>query len=113
MIELTNTKQWKDEPVVDYINRWHMLSLNCKDKLSEVSVGHKAYIGDFFTFSKGSSLVPLKNWQFVLMTWSLALPIMVKPILLVTRGKIEKMGVKMTNPLRELPKIRWSSTLPY
>ncbi|VVA41101.1 PREDICTED: retrotransposon, partial [Prunus dulcis] len=22
MMELTNTKQWKDEPVVDYINRW-------------------------------------------------------------------------------------------
>ncbi|PIN26509.1 hypothetical protein CDL12_00732 [Handroanthus impetiginosus] len=37
MIELTNTKQWKDEPVVDYINRWRALSLNCKDKLSETS----------------------------------------------------------------------------
>ncbi|XP_012837904.1 PREDICTED: uncharacterized protein LOC105958447 [Erythranthe guttata] len=37
MIELTNAKQWKDEPVVDYINRWRALSLNCKDKLSEVS----------------------------------------------------------------------------
>ncbi|KAK4397526.1 hypothetical protein Sango_1589200 [Sesamum angolense] len=37
MIELTNTKQWKDEPVVDYINRWHSLSLNCKDRLSEAS----------------------------------------------------------------------------
>ena len=33
MIELTNTKQWKDEPVVDYINRWRTLSLDCKDKL--------------------------------------------------------------------------------
>ncbi|PIN10178.1 hypothetical protein CDL12_17234 [Handroanthus impetiginosus] len=37
MIELTNTKQWKDEPVVDYINRWRALSLNCKDRLSEIS----------------------------------------------------------------------------
>ncbi|XP_012828827.1 PREDICTED: uncharacterized protein LOC105950052 [Erythranthe guttata] len=37
MIELTNAKQWKDEPIVDYINRWRALSLNCKDKLSEVS----------------------------------------------------------------------------
>ncbi|KAL6314070.1 hypothetical protein AAG906_011805 [Vitis piasezkii] len=35
MMELTNTKQWKDEPVVDYINRWLSLSLNCKDRLSE------------------------------------------------------------------------------
>uniref|UniRef100_A0A2N9GIS1 Uncharacterized protein n=1 Tax=Fagus sylvatica TaxID=28930 RepID=A0A2N9GIS1_FAGSY len=37
MMELTNTKQWKDEPVVDYINRWRSLSLDCKDRLSEAS----------------------------------------------------------------------------
>ena len=37
MMELTNTKQWKDELVVDYINRWHSLSLDCKDRLSEIS----------------------------------------------------------------------------
>ena len=37
MLELTNTKQWKDEPVVDYTNRWHSLSLDCKDRLSEYS----------------------------------------------------------------------------
>ncbi|KAL0402170.1 UNVERIFIED_CONTAM: hypothetical protein Slati_4246900 [Sesamum latifolium] len=37
MVELTNTRQWKDEPVIDYINRWCALSLNCKDKLSEAS----------------------------------------------------------------------------
>ena len=30
MMELTNTKQWKDESVVDYINRWRSLSLDCK-----------------------------------------------------------------------------------
>ena len=36
MMELTNTKQWKDEPIVDYINRWHSLSLDCKDRLSEI-----------------------------------------------------------------------------
>jgi len=35
MIELTNTKQWKDEPILDYINRWRSLSLECKDCLSE------------------------------------------------------------------------------
>ncbi|KAH7850616.1 hypothetical protein Vadar_000484 [Vaccinium darrowii] len=37
MTELTNTKQWKDEPVVDYINRWGAISLDCKDRLSELS----------------------------------------------------------------------------
>ncbi|KAM1835201.1 hypothetical protein ACFX14_017300 [Malus domestica] len=37
MLELTNTKQWKDEPVIDYINRWRTLNLDCKDRLSETS----------------------------------------------------------------------------
>ena len=37
MMELTNTKQWKDESVVDYINHWGSLSLDCKDRLSKVS----------------------------------------------------------------------------
>mgnify|MGYP004683078557 CR=1 FL=1 len=37
MIELTNARQWNDEPVIDYINRWRSLSLNCKDRLSESS----------------------------------------------------------------------------
>ena len=36
-MELTNTKLWKDEPIVDYINRWRSLSLDCKDKLTEIS----------------------------------------------------------------------------
>ena len=37
MMELTNTKQGKDELVMDYINRWRMLSLDSKDQLSEIS----------------------------------------------------------------------------
>ncbi|KAK9677082.1 hypothetical protein RND81_11G120500 [Saponaria officinalis] len=37
MTKLTNTKQWKYEAVIDYINRWRSLSLECKDRLSEVS----------------------------------------------------------------------------
>ena len=37
MIELTNSKQWKEEPVIDYIQWWRNLSLNCKDQLSESS----------------------------------------------------------------------------
>ncbi|KAK4397786.1 hypothetical protein Sango_1254100 [Sesamum angolense] len=35
MVELTNSLQWKEEPVIDYINRWRNLSLNYKDRLSE------------------------------------------------------------------------------
>ena len=37
MVELTNTRQRKDEPVIDFINRWRNASLNCKNKLSEAS----------------------------------------------------------------------------
>ncbi|KAL0298906.1 UNVERIFIED_CONTAM: hypothetical protein Sradi_6550400 [Sesamum radiatum] len=37
MVELTNSRQWKEEPVIDYINRWRNLSLNYKDLLSEAS----------------------------------------------------------------------------
>ncbi|KAK2998031.1 hypothetical protein RJ639_025339 [Escallonia herrerae] len=35
-MDLTNTRQWKDEPMVDYINKWHSLSLNCKERASEI-----------------------------------------------------------------------------
>ena len=34
---MTNTKQWKDEPVFDYINHWRSLGLKCKDHLSKTS----------------------------------------------------------------------------
>ncbi|KAL0439248.1 UNVERIFIED_CONTAM: hypothetical protein Slati_2407800 [Sesamum latifolium] len=37
MVELTNSRQWKEEPVIDYINRWRNLSLNYKNRLSEAS----------------------------------------------------------------------------
>ncbi|KAL0286835.1 UNVERIFIED_CONTAM: hypothetical protein Sangu_2719200 [Sesamum angustifolium] len=37
MVELTNSRHWKEEPVVDYINRWRNLSLKCKGRLSEAS----------------------------------------------------------------------------
>ena len=37
MMELTNTKQWENEPVVDYINQWRSLSLDCEDRLSKIS----------------------------------------------------------------------------
>ena len=37
MMELTKARQGEDELVVDFINRWRSLSLNCKDRLSEIS----------------------------------------------------------------------------
>ena len=37
MIELTNTKQWKGEPILNYINQWRALSMEYKDQLSETS----------------------------------------------------------------------------
>ena len=38
MIELTSSRQWKDEPVIDYIHRWRNLSLNYKERLFELAV---------------------------------------------------------------------------
>jgi len=35
MTELTNTKQWKNKPMLNYINRCHTVSLKCKDRLFE------------------------------------------------------------------------------
>lgn len=35
-MELTNMKQWNEEPVVYYIIRWCSPSLNCRDKLLEI-----------------------------------------------------------------------------
>ena len=37
MMELTKAHQREDELVVDFINRWRSLSLNYKDRLSEIS----------------------------------------------------------------------------
>ncbi|XP_070049532.1 uncharacterized protein [Nicotiana tomentosiformis] len=37
MIELTNTRQRKGEPVIDFINHWRNTSLNYKERLSEAS----------------------------------------------------------------------------
>ncbi|KAA0055534.1 ty3-gypsy retrotransposon protein [Cucumis melo var. makuwa] len=37
MMELTNTRQQKGELVIDYINRWRALSLDYKDRLTELS----------------------------------------------------------------------------
>ncbi|KAL0374049.1 UNVERIFIED_CONTAM: hypothetical protein Sradi_3320600 [Sesamum radiatum] len=37
MVELINSRQWKEEPFIDYISRWRNLSINCKDCLYETS----------------------------------------------------------------------------
>ncbi|TYK00349.1 retrotransposon gag protein [Cucumis melo var. makuwa] len=36
MMKLTNTSQRKGEPIIDYINRWRALSLDCKDLITEL-----------------------------------------------------------------------------
>ncbi|KAA0062544.1 retrotransposon protein putative ty3-gypsy sub-class [Cucumis melo var. makuwa] len=38
IMEFTNTKQRKEESVIDYISRWGSLSLDCQDKLTELSI---------------------------------------------------------------------------
>ncbi|KAK2969173.1 hypothetical protein RJ640_016193 [Escallonia rubra] len=38
MMELTNTKQRKEEPAMDYIKRWRALSLDYKERLFEASI---------------------------------------------------------------------------
>jgi len=37
MIELTKTRQWKADTVLNYANRWRSFSLVCKDNLPETS----------------------------------------------------------------------------
>ncbi|KAL0366841.1 UNVERIFIED_CONTAM: hypothetical protein Sradi_3574200 [Sesamum radiatum] len=37
MIEIANQHQEKDESVLNYINNWRNLFLNCEDTLSEIS----------------------------------------------------------------------------
>ena len=37
MMELIKVRQGENELIVDFINRWRSLSLNCKDRLSEIS----------------------------------------------------------------------------
>jgi len=37
MTEVTNTKQWKGELILNYINHWRSLSLECKDRSFEFS----------------------------------------------------------------------------
>ncbi|KAL0309097.1 UNVERIFIED_CONTAM: hypothetical protein Sradi_5852000 [Sesamum radiatum] len=73
MVELANTRQWKNEPIIDYINHWHALSLNCKDKLSETSAIEMCIQGmhwDLVYILQGISQENLKSWLPVSMTWS-------------------------------------------
>ncbi|GKV47486.1 hypothetical protein SLEP1_g54388 [Rubroshorea leprosula] len=37
LLELANTKQKKDESMIDFIERWRNLILNCREKISEIS----------------------------------------------------------------------------
>lgn len=38
IMELINAKYMKCEPIVEYINRWHILSLDYKDHLTNTSI---------------------------------------------------------------------------
>ncbi|KAK4394095.1 hypothetical protein Sango_1880300 [Sesamum angolense] len=49
----------KNKPTIDYINRWHAISLNCKEKFSEASTREMHIQGyDFFTSSGLNKLNP-------------------------------------------------------
>ncbi|KAL0336720.1 UNVERIFIED_CONTAM: hypothetical protein Sradi_4883900 [Sesamum radiatum] len=64
MVELTNSRQWKEEPVIDYVNGWRNLNLNCKDRLSETSAIEMCISGMHWRLcysSKESYPNPLKN----------------------------------------------------
>ncbi|XP_009762358.1 uncharacterized protein [Nicotiana sylvestris] len=73
MIELTGTKQRKDEPVVDHINRWRALSWTTKIAFQKYLLWKCAFMectGAFCTFYKGSNRKLLKNSQHERTTWS-------------------------------------------
>jgi len=77
--ELTNTKQFDEEPIIDYINRWRALSWNCKDHLPESSAVGMCDQGmnlDILHALQVKSPRHSKNWQHELMIWSLQLLIM-------------------------------------
>ncbi|KAK3043386.1 hypothetical protein RJ639_002688 [Escallonia herrerae] len=59
MMELTNTKQGKEEPVVDYINRWRALSLECKERLSKASAVEMCHNMEITIASHGGSNPPI------------------------------------------------------
>jgi len=56
MLEFNSTKQWTNEPIVDYINRWCSLSFYCIDWISEISAMAMYIQGmhwDFSSYFKG------------------------------------------------------------
>ena len=71
MTELTNTKQRKDEAVLDYINRWRALSLECKDRLSEgptMEMCSQGMAWDLL-YVLQMNPEPFKSWQPRHTTW--------------------------------------------
>jgi len=65
MTKLTNTKQWKDELVLDYTNCWRELRLECKERLYEASIVEMCTQGmacDLLYVLQMSKLEPFKCW---------------------------------------------------
>ncbi|KAK3043349.1 hypothetical protein RJ639_002651 [Escallonia herrerae] len=72
MMELTNTKKRKDEPVVDYINIWRALSLDCEERISEASAVEMCMQGmhwGLFDILQDNRPDTLRSWQHGATTW--------------------------------------------
>ncbi|KAM2695888.1 hypothetical protein EV1_040339 [Malus domestica] len=58
MMELTSMKQWKDEPVINYINRWHSLKLATHSHDMELSIANHGKKKPIIDFKKDKVFAP-------------------------------------------------------
>ena len=63
MLELTHTRQWKNEHVVNSIDRWRSLSLNCKNRLSETSTIEMCIQGMHWNLNYILQGIPLSTFE--------------------------------------------------
>ncbi|KAM2234269.1 hypothetical protein ACFXTI_012534 [Malus domestica] len=86
MLELTSTKQWKDEPVIDYINRWRTLKLATRVHDMELSIAHhgkKELIADY----KNDKVLETKVEKAAWKSTKEAMTVNTAPVKIPTRGK--------------------------